>query len=83
MHTGAKTTTTKTTSFSLHLINNKSNINEMPNATNDDDDLMDSDDDELVDEIIRDKVIIYIANCFPKMARNRSNLNTIPNHIKV
>ena len=51
-----KTTTTKTTSFSLHLINNKSNINEMPNAMNDDDDLMDSDDDELVNEIIRDKV---------------------------
>jgi len=51
-----KTTTAKTTSFSLHLINNKSNINEIPNATNNDDDLMDSNDDELVDEIIRDKV---------------------------
>jgi len=48
----------------------------MPNATNDDDELMDSDNDELVDEIIRDKVIIYIANCFPKMAGNRSNLST-------
>jgi len=45
-----KTTISKTTSFS------QSNINEIPNATNNDDDLMDSDDDELVDEIIRDKV---------------------------
>jgi len=64
-----KTTTTKTTPFSLHLIKNKSNINEIPNATNDDEDLMDSDDDELVNEIIQDKVT---KESFLQMVENAS-----------
>jgi hypothetical protein len=70
-----KTTTTKTTPFSLHLIKNKSNINEMPNATNDDEDLMDSDDDELLDEIIRDKVTegMPLSKSYPVTPCSKTN----------